>query len=377
MAEEVKSVPVIQPNGQIQEPKAINEPVVVVEAIDDKGEPTKVATVKDKVEPNKPEPKKFFEHDDWKTEFGDDTPEILKTYKTKASEYESKVKELESQKIEFANDRIKQLNELAKNGIEIDEKTVAFLNKDYNKIENPLAGLAEHLKNQNPTWSDKKIDFELRQKYRLDQLKVEKDDDGNDVELTDAQKEIEEIVKEDVERDWQDAKKSLIEKQDKLRIVKPRTQTEIEAEKKDAEDSAKSWDETVKNISEKNTKIKVEFPKELQKLMNDAKEEIAPFEFEVTKEDREKAANLFHNPQNFWKEFADKDGNLNNDESRAKIHNAMLFVVSGQKAMQKLAETQYKAGREFEIKHDKKISMTPNKATSGNTQGKVPVVQPR
>lgn len=373
---EVKTVPLIQPNGEKTEPKTMTEtPAVAAEekiAIEAKAatkeEPVKVETG------NEPT-KKFFE-EEWKEHFGDETPENVKTYKTKVSEYETKLKDLESSKVEFANDRIKQLNELAKQGIDIDEKTVAFLNKDYTKIENPIDGLAEFLKMKNPTWTDKKIDFELRQKYRLDNLKVEEGE-----EMTEAQKEIEEIAKEDIDRDWKEAQKELLERQDKIRLVKPKPQAEIDAEKKSAEEAEKNWEETVKKISGSKNKLKVEFSEETQKQMNGGKEKISPFEYELSKDKKAAADKIFHSmgkdPNSFWNLFADKNGSLNNDESREKIYDFVQSYIAKDEFVQKLAETQYKNALEFSIKTDKKISMEPNKASQGAKTVKLPVIQPR
>lgn len=309
--------------------------------------------------------KKYWD-DEYKTHFGEESVEQIKEYKTKYEQTEQKIKEYEDKlkENEFANENIKKINELAKNGIEITEETVAFLNKDYSKITDPLKLIEAYVKNQNPEWSDKKIKFEISKQYGLDQIKQGVDEDGDPIELTADQKELKEIIDEDIDRQSKVALQKLQEKQDELRLFKPqvKSQEEIQQEKNEILEGEKKWSETTNKISSQNQNIKVNFTKDTNTIINGKPVELAPIEYSLSKEDKAEADSIFKSmgglsPDDapFLAQFADKDGHVSNDESRAKIYQFCQEVVASQKIKDYIAVSAYKRGFEDSVRSDKKV----------------------
>lgn len=326
--------------------------------------------------------KKYFETDDYRNDFGEETPEVVKTYKTKYAElepklkeYEGKLSEYEKNKIEFANENIKRLNDLAKAGKEITPKTVAFLNRDFTKSENPLELLAESLKEANPKWTDKEIQFELRQKYNLDKIKQGLDEYGEPIALTPEQEELKEISEIKMKRDAEEAAQGLIAKQNEFQFVKQPTQADIDAAEKVKADNAKAWDETVQRVSKENKKIDAEFKDAPPIDVFGTKVKIAPFSYEPTKEEKERADSFLHNPDNLWRTFAEKDGTLS-EQSYKKIHQVMSIIASGDNFINKLAESKFLEAVDYLVKNDKKINFEPqNKQKSEGQPKKLKLVQ--
>tara|TARA_R110000868_G_scaffold268614_2_gene527812 strand:+ start:472 stop:1632 length:1161 start_codon:yes stop_codon:yes gene_type:complete len=363
METEVKTIPasLFQSEGDVipaEETASTTEATTETTETTESAETTEVTTTESEA--------KSWESE-WKKNFEDEDVETVKSYKTKAQEYEAKLAEREAEmETLFANDNIKKLNELAKNGVNIDENTVAFLNKDYNKITEPTKLISEYLKTKNPEWSDKKVAFEISKRYGLDRLKQEKDEDGELIELTDEQKELKEIIDEDLSREANEAKSLLQEEQDKLRLFKPeqKSKEQVEAERMDAQQAEQKWSEMTKEISSKHPTIKVEFS-ETPIVINGKPVKLSPIDYAPTKEDKAAAEKLFHGLGNLsvdenplLTQFADKDGNLNNDTSRSKIFEYCLNVVSGNKIREHIAASAYKTAYEMAIKTDKKATDT-------------------
>lgn len=322
--------------------------------------------------------KKYWD-DEYKTHFGDEPLEQVKGYKTKAQELEDKIREYEEKLSEnpYANENIAKLNELAKNGIEIDESTVAFLNKDYSKVTDNLEMVREFVKRENPDWSEKKINFEITKQFGLDKIKQNMDEDGELEALTEEQKELKEIIEEDLARAANNARAELQRKQDEIRLFKPEVKSpeEIRAEEQSRIEGERKWDEMVKEISSKNQSIKVNFSENTNVVINGKQVQIPAVEYSMTKEDKAEAESMFKglgtlSPEDapFLQRFADKNGNLNNDESRAKIFAFCQEAVVNQKLKEHIAVSAYKLAYENIIKSDKKVS---DSATNPSPSGKV------
>ena len=343
---------------------------------------TQVVTEPAKITPNN-DTKKYWE-DEYKVHFGDDDVETVKGYKTKASEYEAKVKDYENQLKEkdtaledfkskrFFNEKVAKINELAESGVEITPEFVAFINKDYSKIENPIQGLAEALRYEHPDWSEKKIQFELKSKYRLDQIANVEDD-----ELTDEQKELKEIIEEDLNRDWKTKEKELTDKQEKLRLVKTPTPEEIEQSKKEAqlkkdkeEQVAKDWAKRIEKASKENNSIKYEFPKDLGVKVNDKDVEIPAFEYPLSKEEKSIVDKCFTNVNEFWKEVIKEA--KSDEEADKMVYNVIASVITNKNIAKNLAVAQWTKAYETFVKADKKSTplpsgggLSPNTITEG------------
>jgi len=354
------SLPYVNPNGERVETAKPSETQVT---------DAKPTTDEGATEVQAPTGKKYFETDEWKTDFGEDTPDVVKTYKTKTSEYEAKVKEYETQlealkkETEFLekNPKLKTYKQLLEQGKDFDENTIAFLNKDYTKIADPLKGLAESLRVSHPDWDEKEIQFELKTKYNLNQFAGIEDED-----LTDEQREIKEIAEIKIKRDWANEQKDLIKRQDEYKLVKPETPEQIEAktkaeqaQKKEAEELSKQWEEGVKKAISQNNSVKYEFSKDLPIQINDVPVEIAPFNYEVSKEDKQVADKLFTNLNTIWNELT-KDAQTA-DEKHNIVYNFILKGLTANKAAEKLAVDQIKFAYELAAKTDKKMSDTRDK----------------
>jgi hypothetical protein len=369
------SLPYVSPNG---------EKVVTETKNDSSVENAKPTADEGATEVQAPTGKKYFETDEWKTEFGEETPEVVKSYKTKATEYEAKVKEYEEQlevlkkETEFIekNPKIKNYKQLLEQGKDFDENTIAFLNKDYTKIADPLKGLAESLRVAHPDWDEKEIAYELKTKYNLNQFAGIEDED-----LTDEQREIKEIAEIKIKRDWQNEQKDLIKRQDEFKLVKPeeieaKTKAELKA-KEQREAELKEWNEGIKKATSQINSVKYEFPDELPIQINDVPVKVAPFNYEVSKEDKAVADKYMANLPQIWNEIT--KGAKSQDEAHSMVYNFILKGLTANKAAEKLAAEQFKNAYELSVKTDKKMTDTrdkgkPNPAT--NTRKGLPYVPP-
>lgn len=323
------------------------------------------------------EPKKYWD-DEYKVHFGDEPVEKIKEYKTlatdlstkekeyqlKLEDYEKKTKDLTEKR--FANERIAKLNELAESGVEVDENFVAFLNKDYNKITDPIQGLADAMKKENPSWSDKKIKFELETKYKLDQIAGIDEED-----MTDRQKEIRDIIQEDLTRDWDNKKKELLAEQETKRLVKKPSAEDLEKESRAVKEKeiadanlAKQWKERVEKTSKENNDIKFEFPKELGIKINDKEVELPAFEYKLTKDEKAQVDKAFENVGNFWAEITKDAKSV--EEADKIVYNIIASVLTGKNASSKLAAAQWQSALETLVKSDKKSTPIPQGGGGGS-----------
>ncbi len=324
------------------------------------------------------EPKKYWE-DEYKVHFGDEPIEKVKEYKTLATDYATKEKEYQL-KLEdyekktkdltdkrFASERIAKLNELEESGVEVDENFVAFLHKDYNKITDPKQGLADAMRKENPSWSDKKIKFELETKYKLDQIEGIEEDD-----LTERQKEIRDIINEDLQRDWETKKKELIAEQENKRLVKKPTAEDVEKanravkEKEIAEAKlAQQWNERVEKASKENNDIKFEFPKELGIKVDGKELELPAFEYKLTKDEKAEVDKAFKNVGNFWADITKDAKSV--EEADKVVYNIIASILTGKKASSKLAAAQWQSALETLVKSDKKSTPIPQGGGGGSS----------
>ena len=261
------------------------------------------------------------------------------------------------------------------------------INKDFTKVENPMDLLAAKMKDENPKWTEKEIQLELKTKYRLNEFQQKLNEDDEPIELTPEQLEIKEVMEGRIKRDAEEAGAELTKKQEEFRLIKtPSAEDVAKAEEVKAdkalaiENANKAVEEKLKTISSKVDKIKVDFPKEtqdeFQKLMGGAKENIAPYEFAVDEKDKvvasEILSSLGKDLNKFWGLFGEKDANGYlkqwDDAAMAKVYDVILHITAGAKKEQKLAVTQFKAGLEYAVKNDNKVNFTPNntQAAQGN-----------
>jgi len=334
--------------------------------------------------------------DEFKTHFPDfESVDLVKSslteYKTKAEkalELEAEVTKLKAETEKFNKyPKLKTYADLLDNGKDFDENTLAFLNKDFSKVENPMDLLAAKMKDENPKWTDKEIALELKTKYRLNEFQQKLNEYDEPIELTPEQLEIKEVMEGRIKRDAEEAGAELTKKQEEFKLIKTPTPQEIENSKKADEIKKLEWEkankevqEKLKVISSKVDKIKVEFPKEtqdeFQKLMGGAKDKIEPYEFAIDEKDKVIASEILSSIgsdlNKFWGLFGEKDANGYlkqwDDAVMAKVYDVILHITAGAKKEQKLAVNQFKAGLEYAVKNDNKVNFTPNntQASQGN-----------
>lgn len=333
--------------------------------------------------PEPPAPKMW--DDEWKANFADEDVETVKSYKTKATELEPKVAEYETQ-IESLrkenekynkHEKLKMYADILDSGKDFTPETIAFLNTDFTKVKDKLDGLGKAMKEANPDWDEKKIQFELKSKYRLNEFKGIPDED-----LTEEEREIKEVMEADMERDWNKEAARLTAKQDEFKLIKTATPEEIEAASKSEEakglakeKAEKELETNLKKISAKVDKLTINFPKETQdkfaKLMGGVKEEVTPYEFEVDVKDKEKASEILTSVgkdlNKFWDMFKEKDENGSlqwTENAMAKVYDVILYLTTGEKMKQELAVSQFSKGLEFAVRNDSNINFKANNTQS-------------
>lgn len=318
----------------------------------------------------------------WKTKFPDyENEEVLKSslseLKKKADEADLSIadykKQLEDAKKAAELDpelaRIKTVRDnLAKENKKFDGNVWAQINKDYSKITDRIELAKEGIVDEHPDWTKEEIELELESRYRISEWGKEKDENGEEVEGT--KNKVQAAMEARLQRESEAFKNNLTEKQKKYSLKHEPSEEEIKLQGEAAQkaiDDRKNLetfvDTRAKKLQEDTLKQTIEFTDDLVKQMNGGKAKVAPIVLEGTKEENEKAVEIFKemglsgNPA-FWKHFLNKDGKLD-EKGEADAFNFIKMGLSAKRMLTDVAANHYKAGVEFQIATDKKAD--PNR----------------
>lgn len=229
----------------------------------------------------------------------------------------------------FANEQIKFFNELAKQGVKIDADYVYQITRDYESMTDPVDILAEKIRQDNPKWTDEMVEYEIRQKYKMDEWAAE----GEEPTPIEKVMALRQLLEADEARD------SMIEKRNSLTFIKTEDPKAKEQAAKDRLTAQTRFETTIDN------EIVPKVPS-LQTKFTDEKGTEHTIEFQVDDSARGKVVQLMKamgsDINAYWPQFSGKDGKFDH----VKFYEMQLKAQNYEKAVKSSYERGLALGEE-------------------------------
>lgn len=255
------------------------------------------------------------------------------------------------QKVEvFADEAVKNINEYVKNGGKLDAAYLEAITTDYAAMQDGVEIAMRHLQATDPKFKNadsEELEYEVRSRYKMDEWSEDGAEEVN---------EVRKIMSKRIEREAEQFRTELIEKQNSLKFIKPidpKIAENVAAEKATL---LKDWVEKI--VPEVVSKI----PKLSTVLLDkDGKPTTESFDYTPDKADKDEVVRITNsmgeNAKEFWGQFYDKDGKFDH----TKLVRMMMRDRGYDKAVQLVREQGRAAGFEEGIKSIKGIDFTPDK----------------
>ena len=207
----------------------------------------------------------------------------------------------EEAKLEYGNELIAKLDELAKAGVNVDLDFVQAQMRDFSSFDLENTSQAKklvemELKLNEPDITQREIDFEFSEKYKLDEDIYDEDD----IERS----------KMRLMRDAKKAKKSLEENQKNMALPKGGVDPEKQRQAEEAQRAAN--ERLTKTLKDGIGK----FEKESVKIGDES------FDYTLTPETRKSLENTVLNTNQYFNQYLDKDGSVNTE----RLNSDMLWA---------------------------------------------------